>query len=400
MSIEINKKTWVYDLEVMPTIFTATFIDKDSDEERVFVISKTRDDRDSLFTFLNREVLGLIGYNCIHYDAQILEYLFRNPGSNTLSIRNYSDIITRENDRRPDVPEWKLKIPHLDLFRALSLSVKAKRTGLKWCEFGMDLENIEDMPSQGEGNTWEEMLLSYNKNDVIATKELYKRYYHEIELRKKISKEEGVSLMNSTEPDIAKKLFLKYLSEASGILKSDLQSMQTKREKMTVKDIIFPYISFETEEFKRVYDAFSQLELYPGQEFEFSIKYHGIEICYGLGGLHAAPKNKLIESNENYVIKTVDATSYYPHLCFQNDLCPAHLPKSIFLNLYRGLYLKRKEIPKKDPRNYILKIVINAAYGLMNDQFSFLKDPLVGLSICINGQLLLSMLAEIGRAHV
>ena len=74
MSIEINKKTWVYDLEVMPTIFTATFIDKDSDEERVFVISKTRDDRDSLFTFLNREVLGLIGYNCIHYDAQILEY--------------------------------------------------------------------------------------------------------------------------------------------------------------------------------------------------------------------------------------------------------------------------------------------------------------------------------------
>ena len=36
------------------------------------------------------------------------------------------------------------------------------------------MDNIEDMPSQGEGVKWEEMVLSYNLNDVIATKELYK----------------------------------------------------------------------------------------------------------------------------------------------------------------------------------------------------------------------------------
>lgn len=45
------KKTWIYDLEVFKPIFTATFIDKDSDEERVFVISKNRDDRNAFFFF-------------------------------------------------------------------------------------------------------------------------------------------------------------------------------------------------------------------------------------------------------------------------------------------------------------------------------------------------------------
>lgn len=388
------KKTYVYDLEVFPSIFTATFLDKGSDEKRVFVVSKNRDERDSFFKFLNEEVDALIGYNCIHYDSQIIEFFYRNPKADCEQLRRYSDIITSENDRRPDVPEWKLRIPHLDLFRALSLSVKAKRTGLKWCEFGMDLENIEDMPNRRESEDWEKMVLDYNLNDVIATKELYLRYYHEIELRKVMTKSEGVNLMNSTEPDMAKKLFLKYLSEATGIPKRDLQTMQTERSLIRIKDIIFPYVSFKTDNFNNVLKAFENLELRPGEEFEFSVPYQGISINYGLGGLHAAPNNVIIETDSKFTIRTLDATSYYPHLCFQNDLCPAHLPKDKFLELYKGLYLKRKEIPKSDPRNYILKICLNASYGLMNDKFSFLRDPLVGLAICINGQLLLSMLVE------
>lgn len=37
---------------------------------------------------------------------------------------------------------------------------------------------------------------------------------------------------------------------------------------------------------------------------------------------------------------------------------------------------------------------MNATYGLTNDKFSFLRDRQVTLAICINGQLLLSMLLE------
>mgnify|MGYP000712282102 FL=1 len=126
------KHTWIYDLEVFRKIFTATFIHKDTDETRVFVITihdnKIIDDREELFSFLMNEVAGLVGYNNLHYDSQILEYFIKHPKSTTEELRAYSDLIINSENRRPDYPEWKLSIPQLDLFRALSLSVKAKRT--------------------------------------------------------------------------------------------------------------------------------------------------------------------------------------------------------------------------------------------------------------------------------
>lgn len=386
------KKTYIWDIETLD-IFTATFIDKDSDEKRVFVISKTKDEREELFEFLNTEVVGLIGYNSIFFDAQVIEYMYRYPNCTVQDIKSYASIITSNNDRRPDVPEWNLRHKHLDLFKALSLSTKAKRVGLKWCEFMMDMENIEDMPSQGEGDNWEEMVLSYNLNDVIATKKLYEKYYHEIELRKAMTKKEDINLMNSTEPDLSKKLFSKYLSKAMGISKNDLHTMYTSRDVVKVKDIIFPYVKFNTPKFQMLLESFKKLELKETDKAEFIIN-HGIDIVYGLGGIHASANNVYVESNDEYIIKTLDVVSFYPNLFIRNGLSPAHIPKEIFLPLYESLFNERRSIPKSDPRNYILKILLNATYGLTNDKYSFLRDRLVTLTICINGQLLLSMLME------
>lgn len=387
------KRIWIFDLETL-NYFTACFVDRDSDEIRTFVIGKDRDDRKLLFDFLNTEVDGLIGYNSIFFDAQIIEYMYRYPNCTAENIRSYAYAITQDNNRRPDVAENNLRHKHLDLFRALSLSVKAKRTSLKWTEYQIDFDNIEDMPSQGEGDNWLEMILSYNLNDVLATKALYFKNIHEIELRKTLTKREGINLMNSTEPDMAKKLFAKYLSKAMGISEWDLRSMGTDRNVVKVSDIIFPYIEFKTEKLQQVLEAFKKLELAKKDKFDFTINWQGIDIVFGLGGLHGSPNNKIIESDDKYVIKSFDATSYYPHLMFKNDLCPEHLPKEIFLPLYEGFYHERQSIPKKDPRNYILKILLNSSYGLTNDEYSFLRDRLVTLAICINGQLLLSMLFE------
>jgi hypothetical protein len=155
----MTKKVWFWDLETL-SLFTATFVDRDSDEIKQFVIADYKDEREKLFNFLDNEVLGLIGYNSLFFDAQIIEFLYRHPQATAKEIQNYAILITSDNNRRPDIPEWELKHNHLDLFRALSLSTKAKRVGLKWCEFMLDMDNIEDMPSQGEGNNWEEMVLA------------------------------------------------------------------------------------------------------------------------------------------------------------------------------------------------------------------------------------------------
>lgn len=387
------KRVWFWDLETLD-IFTATFEDRDSDEIRQFVISKTRDDRKALFEFLSTEVAGLIGYNSIFFDAQVLEYIYRYPDCSAKNIRAYAEVITSDNNRKPDIPEWQLRHKHLDLFKALSLSVKAKRTGLKWCEYQIDFENIEDLPSDGIGDNWEEQVLSYNLNDVKATKALYFRYIHEIELRKHLSEREGLNLLNSTEPDMAKKLFAKYLSKAMGISSYDLRSMGTDRDIVDVNEIIFPYIEFQTEKFNNVLKRYRTLKLGKNDKFEIVLNHQGIDITYALGGIHAAPKNIIIESNETHVIKSFDYTSFYPHLIFKNGLCPEHLPIDIFLPLYEGFFHERVSIPKSDPRNYILKILLNSLYGLTNDVYSFVRDRKVTLATCINGQLLLSMLVE------
>lgn len=153
------KQVFCYDIETL-NIATFTFIAKNSDYTRTFVIADYKDEREELFHFLKTEVLGLVGYNCIYFDAQILEFMYRNPNCTAKEIKTYAYVITKENDRRPDVPEWKLRIPHLDLYKIYHFDNANKRTGLKWCEFMMDLDNIEDMPSQGEGENWEEMVLA------------------------------------------------------------------------------------------------------------------------------------------------------------------------------------------------------------------------------------------------
>ncbi len=391
--VEKTKVPYFWDLETL-NIFTATFVGLDSDTPYQFVISDLIDERREMLDFISKNVSILIGYNSIFFDAQILEYIRRHPDCTAKNIKTYAQIITSDNNRKPDVPEWKLKETHIDLFKALSLSTKAKRTGLKWCEFMIDFENIEDLPSDGDGNTWTEKVLSYNLNDVLATKALFLKYRHEIDLRNYLSAKEKVNLINSTEPDLAKKLFGKYLSKAMNISEYDLRSMGTEREVVRVKEIIFPYIKFGSKKLEAILEAFQKLELKPGDDADFTLNWQGIDIVFGLGGIHAAPHNKIIRSTEDMVIKSFDAASYYPHLMFKNGLCPAHLPKEIFLPLYESFYELRKLIPKSDPSNYVFKILLNSTYGLTNDQYSFLRDRLVTLAICVNGQLLLSMLME------
>ena len=62
--------------------------------------------------------------------------------------------------------------------------------------------------------------------------------------------------------------------------------------------------------------------------------------------------------------------------------------------MFEWFFEERKKIPKKDPKNYVYKIVLNSTYGLSNDENSFLYDPQFTMKITINGQLSLTMLYE------
>lgn len=393
------KKYWVYDLETLPYLFTATFLDRDSDDVRQFVVSKNKDERKELLKFLKEEVLGLIGYNCIRFDAQILEYIYRHLDFTPEDIRRYAAIITSD-DQLPEVPEWKLRIPHLDLYLINHFDNKNRRVSLKWCEFAMDLPNIEDLPSQGEGNNWEEMVLSYNLNDCVATKELYFKSKPLIEIRKNIQKLYGLSCINYSNSRLGAELVLDLYCKKTGKYKRDVRSLRTYRSTINIRDVIFPYIKFKSKELQSLLSFFSSKEISSLKgEIEHSVKYKGFTFDYGSGGIHGSVKNKVIKCDDYFCIIDADVASLYPSIAIVNKLYPEHLGIE-FTEVYENdiVAVRLREKAKKEEGNKAIvegfKEAANSCYGKSNDYTSFMYDPKYTATTTINGQLMLTMLAE------
>jgi DNA polymerase elongation subunit (family B) len=188
-----------------------------------------------------------------------------------------------------------------------------------------------------------------------------------------------------------------FLSKKTGIKKAQLRKLRTLRDKIEVKHIILPYIQFTTAPFQKLLEKFKEAVIFPNETkggFKYSVNYKGVKTDFGLGGVHGARETKVYESNEDMIIMTSDVVSFYPNLAIRNKWAPAHLPKQEFCELYEWFFEERKKIPKKDPKNYVYKIILNSTYGLSNDENSFLYDPQFTMRITINGQLSLTMLYE------
>jgi hypothetical protein len=264
----------------------------------------------------------------------------------------------------------------------------------------MDWHNIIDMPIHHSSDIKTEQIpsiITYCINDVKSTKQIMMLSKDQIALRKTLTEEYNIDLFSASEPRISKELFLHFLSKQTGIKKYDLKQMRTHRPKIVVKDLILPYIDFKTATFQNLLRKFQDVVIYPGETkggFKYSVQYKGVKTDYGLGGIHGARSAKVYKSDADMVIMTSDVTSFYPNLAIRNKWAPGHLPQKDFCDLYEWFFEERKKIPKKDPRNYVYKIILNSTYGLSNDANSFLYDPEFTMRITINGQLSLTMLYE------
>jgi DNA polymerase elongation subunit (family B) len=119
----------------------------------------------------------------------------------------------------------------------------------------------------------------------------------------------------------------------------------------------------------------------------------GFTFVFGLGGIHGSVENRVIESDGDHVVIDLDVSSYYPNLAIVNEFYPAHLGEE-FCVIYKTLYEQRKQYAKGTAENAMLKLALNGTYGDSNNQFSPFYDPLFTMSITLNGQLLLCLLAE------
>ena len=407
-------KHWVMDYETLSNCFTGVFEHYKTTEREIFVVHDLRNDLDSFISFLKKNINNKewhISYNGLAFDGQITHYILDNYYLwSTLSGNAIANIIykyaqrciMRSNAKEfSDYPQWKMQIGQIDVFKLHHWDNPAKRSSLKWIQYSMDWENILDMPihHETEIKTQEEIniILEYCINDVRSTKEIYNRSKSQVGLRKELTGTYDINMFSASEPRISKEIFGYYLSRNLNISTRDLKQMRTYRDTIKVKDIILPYVSFTSPEFKLLHERFKSLEIDASKlkgSFKYYIDYKDVKTHFGLGGAHGAASKGVYESSEDMIIMSSDVTSFYPNLAIKNQWSPGHFPKKAFSDQYEWFFEERKKIPKSNPMNYVYKIILNSTFGLSNDVNSFFYDPELCMRITINGQLTLMMLYE------
>jgi hypothetical protein len=401
------------DYETLFNCFIAVFQHHIEDTTKVFVVHETQNDIEELIEFLQTNIKNNewhISYNGLAFDAQITTMILKKKKElvtltaaevATLVYVKAQDCITRSNDGAfQEFSEKDIPIRQVDVFKLNHWDNAAKSSSLKWIQYSMDWNNIQEMPLHHSTVITAQqipMIIDYCKNDVGSTKRIMELSKDQINLRANLTAEYGISLYSASEPRISKELFLLFLSKKTGISKYDLKQYRTQRNLINIKDILVPYLKFSTPVFQDLLDNFKMVTINAANTkggFKYSMQYKGVKTDFGLGGVHGARKSGIYKAGEGMIIMSSDVTSFYPNLAIRNGWAPAHLPAQEFCDLYEWFFEERKKIPKKDPKNYVFKIILNSTFGLSIDENSFLYDPQFGMQITINGQLTLMMLYE------
>jgi len=114
----------------------------------------------------------------------------------------------------------------------------------------------------------------------------------------------------------------------------------------------------------------------------------GVPTRYAWGGVHGA-KPKYF--GKGFFVLS-DINSMYPSMMIQYNL----LSRNVFYKeKFKTIYDERFKLKaEKNPRQERFKLILNKAYGGSLDKYNPLYDPRNGRSVCINGQLALTMLIE------
>lgn len=400
---------YVYDIETYRNVFCMAVEHAEAPLRWYFEISPWRDDSREIVSFvqiLAQQGARMVGFNNVGFDYPVLHTLLRMGTADASTLYRKAMFIIEGGD---GVDRWGHQVkpadrivPQLDLYRIHHFDNKARSTGLKALEFNMRSDNIEDLPFPvGTVLTREqaEVLQRYNAHDVSETKRFYHHSLDMIRFRGELSRKYGRDFTNHNDTKIGKDYFVMQLEQA-GVACYDFgpdgrTPRQTPRPSIALKDAILPWIAFQHPEFTRVLNWIKAQTITEtkGVFTDLTAQVDGFTFVFGLGGIHGSLESTVVESNDDYEIVDLDVTSYYPNLAIVNEFYPAHLGEA-FVAIYKQLFEQRKGYPKKSAESAMLKLALNGVYGDSNNRFSVFYDPLFTMSITLNGQLLLCLLAD------
>ncbi len=251
-------------------------------------------------------------------------------------------------------------------------------------------------------------MLDYNINDVFIVCEMCRLKPDEIKLRYSITNSFGVNVLCAARANIADKLTTKFYSDMSGLHKDKFYKERTERSKLSFNKIIFPHIQFKTKQLQDLLEDMKGVSIYHTTKDAFSrtIEFYGTTYTLATGGIHSVDPPRILKSDENYIIRHHDYTSYYPSIMISYNIAPKHLHQKSFTKMMS--FLKDTRVKAKHGNNGVnvidnvpnkitaeaLKIVINAIYGKLGSDVYFLYDRFAQMQVTINGQLMTMTLIE------
>lgn len=412
----------VYDIENFPNCFTLHAEGLFGDFASTWEISQFRDDRRALFQWFwhcKQNRIPMIGFNNCHYDYPVIHAIFHNPEISVEQIFAKGSAIIHSRDQF-EHSLWTSDefAPQIDLMKVHHFDNNAKRTSLKALEINMRSPNVVDMPVKVETYLTEDevnrVLVPYNIHDVRETKQFAIYSLPALEFRVSMIDQLGPEAINYNDSKIGSKLLEKRLGDdiCYKRVNGRKQKRQTVRNRIALNDIIFPYIQFRNPEFQRVLDYMRAQVLKPSDIVPDSglikvttkgvfagLKAHvgGVNYHFGTGGIHASVESQQVRSTNSHVIRDIDVASLYPSIAIVNGLFPEHLGAR-FTEEYARLPIERQEWQKKKGKKCSeansIKLAANGTYGNSNSPYSVFYDAKFTMTITINGQLLLAMLAE------
>ncbi len=407
-----------FDIEVFPNYFLLVVYDPYEKKYNTFQLWEidnvvVSNDIFKLLKFLKDEKdTYFCGYNSLGYDMQILTEIVNKNLISITKIKEFNDLLIESE--WPIYREEQLCNKTLDLMLVNNYGPRsAKSTSLKKLEFNLRKKKIQDLPYHfNDILTKEDQInevIKYCKYDVEVTKDIFSLSKELINMRIEFGKEQKLDVLNSPEPDLAKKFVYRELASYMNITEKQFKDLRSYHDQIDVKLLILPFIEFKHSHYQEVLDYYNSLSLKPTVKsvrnpnlkvinlknvISKTITYDGLTTVYGSGGVHASVAPGVYEENEEYMITTADFTSYYPHLQFIHDCIAGHIPSELYSKLIRFLFAERKKHNKGTALNYAYKILINLLYGLSNSEYSALYDTRATLKTTINGMLSISMIAD------
>lgn len=421
-----GKIVYVYDIEVFQNIFHCSVKNTETNDIYKFEISERKNQLRELVKFFKQvdkyitwgdyyttninipANVIFCGYNNLHYDNPIINYIIEyedklmqyNIPTICSSIFNLSKTITTSSEDNIDAwKHWKYQI-WFDTFDILTMLYSNKlRVGLKEIQVTMQYPNVQEFVCD-----WTkplpledfESMIDYNINDIESTSELLNRCKKDVDLRIAIEDEYGVRVLSKDGVNIGMKILTQKYLEKTGLTWQDIKDLRSPMSVIPLKDVILPFIKYDSPILQRVLDDMKNQIVPPGRKgYENKFVFNNLRYSVGVGGIHSVNSPEIIIPRDDEMLIDIDVASLYPSMLIEYEFYPKHLGKE-FLEVYKQIKDERIEAKYNGDKvkNETLKLALNGLSGNLQNEHNFCYSPFAVMQIRINGQLLLLMLAE------